>query len=146
MTAAHAGGSRPAGRAAAVAPLSRGLPGVRGRCARSSRRGRWASPRAPRFEIDFRLATKERQFVDALLMAAGVRLEALADDGLVVAGQPVKVTLIAANRGDRRRRGEARSASAASTAKPGPAASATGGAGRACTDARRRCRCRRRRA
>jgi hypothetical protein len=54
-----------------------------------------------RYEIDFRLAQKERQFQTALALSQGIRLEALADDGLVVAGQPVRVTLTAgANAGE----------------------------------------------
>src|SRR5205823_4599096 len=36
---------------------------------------------AVRFEIDFRLRQKEREFQQATLVAAGVRVEALADDG-----------------------------------------------------------------
>ena len=35
----------------------------------------------------------------ALVAAHGLRFEALADDGVVVPGQPIKMTLIAANRG-----------------------------------------------
>ena len=86
------------GPPAAVAPLVEGLQAVR------SLRAQFASrairiPEDARFEIDGRLERKERQFVDAVLVAGGVRLEALADDGLVVAGQPVKVTIVAANRG-----------------------------------------------
>ncbi len=54
---------------------------------------------AARFEIDFRLEQKERQFEQAATLAYGMRFEALADDGLVVAGQPVKVTLQVANYG-----------------------------------------------
>ena len=46
---------------------------------------------AARYEIDFRLAQKEPQFAQALVLAADVRLDAVADDGLVVAGQPVAV-------------------------------------------------------
>ena len=34
------------------------------------------------------------------LVANGIRIEALADDGVVVPGQPVKVNVIVANRGD----------------------------------------------
>ena len=45
---------------------------------------------AARFEIDFRLRQKEREFQQAILLANGVRVEALADDGVVVPGQPVK--------------------------------------------------------
>ena len=91
---------RPAsgGPAAAVAPLVEGLQAVR--AVRSQLASRAiAIPDDARFEIDSRLERKERQFVDAVLAAGGVRLEALADDGLVVAGQPVKVTVIVANRG-----------------------------------------------
>jgi LmbE family N-acetylglucosaminyl deacetylase len=51
------------------------------------------------YEIDFRLKPKEEQFARALILAADVRLEALANDGLVVAGQPVQVQAIASRRG-----------------------------------------------
>jgi LmbE family N-acetylglucosaminyl deacetylase len=52
-----------------------------------------------RAEVDFRLALKEADFVDAAIAAHGLAFEALADDGLVVAGQPVRVSLVVANRG-----------------------------------------------
>ena len=39
-----------------------------------------------RFEIDFRLAQKESQFVDALVAATDLRIDAIANDGLVDAG------------------------------------------------------------
>jgi LmbE family N-acetylglucosaminyl deacetylase len=52
-----------------------------------------------RFEIDFRLKLKEEQFQDAIVLAQSLRIDALADDGLVVAGQPVSVTVAVANRG-----------------------------------------------
>ena len=63
-----------------------------------------ASPGSPldqgaAFEIDFRLAQTEREFEHALITAQGLRVEALADDGMVVPGQMVKLTLIVANRG-----------------------------------------------
>ena len=54
---------------------------------------------AARFEIDFRLAPKERQFQDALLLTHGIRVEVLADDGVVVPGQPIKLSLVAGNNG-----------------------------------------------
>ena len=86
------------GPAAAVEPLVQGLQAVRS--LRSQLRpGALTIPDDARYEIDTRLDRKERQFVDAILAAGGIRLEALADDGLVVAGQPVKLTVIAANRG-----------------------------------------------
>ena len=53
-----------------------------------------------RYEIDVRLAQKEKQFTEALVLAADVRLEAVADDDLVVGGQGVGVRIIAANRGE----------------------------------------------
>ncbi len=86
------------GLAAAVPPLVEGLQAVR--AVRSQLASRAiAIPDDARFEIDSRLERKERQFIDAVLAAGSVRLEALADDGLVVAGQAVKLTIIAANRG-----------------------------------------------
>jgi LmbE family N-acetylglucosaminyl deacetylase len=51
------------------------------------------------FEIGFRLAQTIEKFEDALVLAHGLRFEALADDGVVAPGQPIKLTLIAANRG-----------------------------------------------
>jgi LmbE family N-acetylglucosaminyl deacetylase len=52
-----------------------------------------------RFEIDFRLRQKEAEFQRAILVASGLEVEALADDGVVVPGQPVKVSVFVANRG-----------------------------------------------
>jgi LmbE family N-acetylglucosaminyl deacetylase len=52
-----------------------------------------------RFDIDFRLRQKEREFQQAALLANGVVVEALADDGVVVPGQDAKVSVIVANRG-----------------------------------------------
>jgi LmbE family N-acetylglucosaminyl deacetylase len=54
---------------------------------------------AGKFEIDFRLRQKEREFQQAVMLADDVKIEALADDGVVVPGQPVKVNVIVANRG-----------------------------------------------
>jgi LmbE family N-acetylglucosaminyl deacetylase len=54
---------------------------------------------AARYEIDFRLRTKERNYEDAVLIAHGVTFDAVSDDGLVIAGQPVKLNLLAVNRG-----------------------------------------------
>jgi len=98
--AVAAAGQRAAteGPAAAVAPLVEGLQAVRSLRSQLASRAIAVLDDA-RFEIDSRLGHKERQFVDAILLAGGVRLEALADDGLVVAGQAVRVTVVAANRG-----------------------------------------------
>jgi hypothetical protein len=52
-----------------------------------------------RYEIDFRLRTKERDYQDAVLAAHGLTFDAVSDDGLVVGGQPVRVTVVASNRG-----------------------------------------------
>jgi LmbE family N-acetylglucosaminyl deacetylase len=52
-----------------------------------------------RYEIDFRLKQKEEQFQDALVLAQGLRIDATANDGLIVSGQPVTVTAAVANRG-----------------------------------------------
>ena len=54
---------------------------------------------AARYEIDFRLEQKERDYEDAVLAAHGLTFDAVADDGLVVAGQPVRLSLSAVNRG-----------------------------------------------
>ena len=54
---------------------------------------------AARYDIDFRLRQKEREFQQAATVANGLKLEALADDGVVVPGQPVKVNVIVANHG-----------------------------------------------
>src|ERR1039458_9000112 len=54
---------------------------------------------AARYEIDFRLATKERDFEDAVIAAHGLTFEAIADDGLVVPGQAGRVSVLAQNRG-----------------------------------------------
>jgi LmbE family N-acetylglucosaminyl deacetylase len=87
-----------AGRdAATLRPLLDGLRVVRQ--LRQTLRGMSIDDDA-RFEIDFRLQQKEREFQNAALIGNGVKIEALADDGVVVPGQPVKVNVIVANRGE----------------------------------------------
>jgi LmbE family N-acetylglucosaminyl deacetylase len=84
------------GAAATLPPLLTGLRAVR------TLRGQLRTmeiEESARFEIDFRLRQKEREFQQAIVLAAGVRVEALADDGVVVPGQAVGVSLIVANRG-----------------------------------------------
>jgi LmbE family N-acetylglucosaminyl deacetylase len=54
---------------------------------------------AGNYEIDFRLRQKEGEFQQAIALAHGLKMEALADDGVVVPGQSVKVNVIVANRG-----------------------------------------------
>lgn len=84
------------GENAAIAPLTVGLKALR------DVRASLASmniPEGAKYEIDFRLAKKEPQFSQALILAADVRLDAVARDGLVVPGQPLQIDLMAANRG-----------------------------------------------
>src|SRR5262249_34302143 len=54
---------------------------------------------AAKYEIDFRLKLKEHDYEDAVLAAHNLPFDALADDGLVVAGQAVRLALSASNRG-----------------------------------------------
>ncbi len=84
------------GSSAAVAPLAGGLKALR--ALRRSLAGLGLTDSA-KYEIDFRLAQKETQFQQALVLAADVRLDAVASDMLVVGGQAVPVQILAANRG-----------------------------------------------
>ncbi len=79
------------GSRGAVAPLVAGLSHVR----EARRRLPSMLGEIARYEIDSRLALKERQFQDALAVAAAVRVDALADDGVVTPGQSVRVSLVA---------------------------------------------------
>lgn len=85
--------SRAAGQGAASPPLAAGLTALRALRAKLATTGLAENSR---YEIDFRLARKEQEFQKALALSHGIRVEAIADDGLVVAGQPVKVALVAA--------------------------------------------------
>jgi LmbE family N-acetylglucosaminyl deacetylase len=51
------------------------------------------------YEINFRLRHKQRDYEDAVFAAHKLTFDAVADDGVVVAGQPVKLTIVAMNRG-----------------------------------------------
>jgi LmbE family N-acetylglucosaminyl deacetylase len=82
------------GTTATIAPLGAGLKAVR-----DLRATLGSLDQQARFEIDHRLALKEQQFEEALVLAADIRLEAIARDGLVPPGHPVAVNLIAAKRG-----------------------------------------------
>ncbi|MYD72064.1 MAG: PIG-L family deacetylase [Acidobacteria bacterium] len=53
-----------------------------------------------RAAIDFGLTSKERQFERAAVLAHAVRLEVLADDGIVAPGQPIRLRALVANLGD----------------------------------------------
>jgi LmbE family N-acetylglucosaminyl deacetylase len=81
------------GPAAAAAPIAEGLSQVK------ALRGQLSAlnlDELARYEIDFRLEQKERQFESALLLAHGVRLDVVADDGLVIEGEPVKISVLGA--------------------------------------------------
>jgi hypothetical protein len=82
--------------AGTAGPIEAGLQAVRSLRARLASIGLSDSAR---YEIDFRLKIKERDYEDAVLAAHGLTFDAVADDGLVIAGQPVKLSLIAVNRG-----------------------------------------------
>jgi hypothetical protein len=82
--------------AGTAAPIEAGLTGVR------ALRGQLASmglSDSARYEIDFRLQTTEKDFENAVIAAHGLTFFAVANDGLVVAGEPVQVSLSASNRG-----------------------------------------------
>jgi LmbE family N-acetylglucosaminyl deacetylase len=79
-----------------AAPVESGLAAVR---ALRARLGSLGLSDAARYEIDFRLKAKERDYEDAVIAAHGLSFDAVADDGLVIAGQPVKLSILAVNRG-----------------------------------------------
>jgi LmbE family N-acetylglucosaminyl deacetylase len=81
---------------ATIKPLLDGLSAVR---ALRSQLRTMAVDEAARYELDFRLRQKEREFQQALIVAAGLKIEALADDGVVVPGQHAKISIVVANRG-----------------------------------------------
>ncbi|MGE5360255.1 MAG: PIG-L family deacetylase [Bacteroidales bacterium] len=80
-----------------IAPIADGLAKVRALRAGLQTMDIDAEGRA---EIDFRLKTKEEEFAHALVVASMLQFDVLADDGQVVQGQPVKATLVVANRGN----------------------------------------------
>ena len=52
-----------------------------------------------KYEIDFRLGQKEQQYQQAIILAQGLRIDAIADDGIVMGNQPIRITTNVANRG-----------------------------------------------
>ncbi len=84
------------GTNAATGPLAAGLSAVR--ALRKDLETMDLSADA-RYEIDFRLVQKEAQFVNALVIASDIRLDAVANDDVVTPGQEVGVQLVAAVRG-----------------------------------------------
>ncbi|MGO9256174.1 MAG: PIG-L family deacetylase [Bryobacteraceae bacterium] len=82
--------------AATAAPVEAGLAAVR---ALRAQLPTMALSDSARYEIDFRLKLKERDYEDAVLAAHDLSFDALADDGLVISGQPVHLALQATNHG-----------------------------------------------
>ena len=82
--------------AGTAAPAEAGLLAIR---ALRGQLGSMGLDDAARYEIDFRLRLKERDYQDAVLAAHDVTFEALANDGLVIEGQPVDLRLQASNHG-----------------------------------------------
>lgn len=82
--------------AATAQPIEAGLSAIRALRAQLSGMG---LDQSARYEIDFRLGIKERDYEDAVLAAHDLSFDAVADDGLVIAGQPVKLSILAANHG-----------------------------------------------
>jgi LmbE family N-acetylglucosaminyl deacetylase len=82
--------------AGAAAPVEAGLTALRALRAELPGMG---LPDPARYEIEFRLKIKERDYEDAVLAAHDVTFDAVADDGLVIDGQPVRLSFQAANHG-----------------------------------------------
>ena len=81
--------------AGTIAPIEAGLTAVR---ALRSRLGSMGLSDAARYEIDFRLKIKEEDYERAALAAHGLSFYAVANDGLIVAGQPINLSFSAVNR------------------------------------------------
>jgi GlcNAc-PI de-N-acetylase/NPCBM-associated, NEW3 domain of alpha-galactosidase len=82
--------------AGTVAPIEAGLTAVR---ALRAGLGSMGLSDTARYEIDYRLNLKEQDYQDAVFAAHGLTFDAVADDGLVIGGQPVHLTIAALNRG-----------------------------------------------
>jgi LmbE family N-acetylglucosaminyl deacetylase len=95
--AAHAKQTFDSGNdAAAASPIESGLTKVR-----ALRAALAAMPLTDdaRYEIDFRLQQKEKDYENAVIIAHRLTFVAGADDGLAIAGQPLRVQIAAVNRG-----------------------------------------------
>ncbi len=82
--------------AGTVSPVEAGLTAVR---ALRAELGSMGLDDSAKYEIDFRLRTKEKDYEDAVVAAHGLTFVAVANDGLVVAGQPVQLSMVAGNHG-----------------------------------------------
>jgi LmbE family N-acetylglucosaminyl deacetylase len=81
---------------ATAAPVEAGLRGIRALMAKVPSLGMNADAQ---YEVNFRLRLKERDYEDAVLAANNVTFDALADDGLVIPGQPIRLSIVAMNHG-----------------------------------------------
>jgi hypothetical protein len=79
-----------------AAPIEAGLTAIRALRASLASMG---LDDAARYELDFRLKVKERDYENAVIIAHGLTFVAVANDGLIVGGQPVRVQIAAQNRG-----------------------------------------------
>ena len=82
--------------AATAAPIEAGLAALR---VLRGQLGSMGLSDEARYELDFRLKIKEQDYEKAVLAAHGMSFNAIANDGLVVAGQPVGLSFSAVNRG-----------------------------------------------
>ena len=80
-----------AGPEAAAPALASGLSALR---SLGAQLGSMEIDEAARYEIESRLEPKEQDFQQALLLADNLRIETLANDGVVIGGQPVTVTVM----------------------------------------------------
>ena len=81
---------------AAAPPILAGLNAVR---ALRQQLDNMGLSREAQFNIDQRLKTKEEQFNEAAVLAHGLRVEVLADDGVVVPGQEIRISVNIGDRG-----------------------------------------------
>jgi hypothetical protein len=82
--------------AGTAAPIEAGLTALRALRANLASMG---LSDAARYEIDFRLKNKEQDYESAVIAAHGLTFNVIANDGLVIGGQPISVSLGAVNRG-----------------------------------------------
>ncbi len=86
----------PADPALTAAPLAAGLGSVR---SLRERIAESALPEQEKYQADFLLARKEEDFEKALHLALQIRLETVAETGLVIPGQEFEVSAVVANGG-----------------------------------------------
>ena len=82
--------------AATAGPIEAGLVALR---ALRANLGSMGLSDDAKYEIDFRLQHKELDYEDAVIAAHGIVFNAIANDGLIVAGQPIQLSFSAVNHG-----------------------------------------------